>query len=173
MLGTLGGGCLEAEIRRRARQALLSGQPSTFDLTLDHDYGWDDGLICGGTVFGLILLRAAEAADIWSALAGRDQVRSFGACAMILPSLGRTRAAKPAGFTAKRFRPRWRCGSPVRGTSRKPSRRWRRRWISMSPFSMTGRNWPTRNIFPPGSICGSAIGANFLKLPCPHSRLWA
>jgi xanthine dehydrogenase accessory factor len=78
MLGTLGGGCLEAEIRRRARQALMSGQPETFDLTLDHDFGWDDGLICGGTVFGLILPQAADAANIWSTLARRDRTRSWG-----------------------------------------------------------------------------------------------
>ncbi len=78
MIGTLGGGCLEAEIRRRARLALDSGQPATFELTLDHDFGWDDGLICGGTVRGLILPRAGEALPIWSALAQRDQVRSWG-----------------------------------------------------------------------------------------------
>jgi len=78
MLGTLGGGCLEAEIRRRARRALASGRPETFDLTLDHDFGWDDGLICGGTVFGLILPQAADAAGIWSALARRDQTRAWG-----------------------------------------------------------------------------------------------
>ncbi len=78
MVGTLGGGCLEAEIRRRARLALASGQPATFELTLDHDFGWDDGLICGGTVRGLILPRAADALPIWSALAQRDQVRTWG-----------------------------------------------------------------------------------------------
>lgn len=78
MVGTLGGGCLEAEIRRRARQALATGEPATFELTLDHDFGWDDGLICGGTVHGLILPRAAEARPIWSALAARDQTRSWG-----------------------------------------------------------------------------------------------
>jgi xanthine dehydrogenase accessory factor len=78
MLGTLGGGCLEAEIRRRARQALVSGQPEIFDLTLDHDFGWDDGLICGGTVSGLILPHAAEVADLWTALARRDQTRCWG-----------------------------------------------------------------------------------------------
>jgi xanthine dehydrogenase accessory factor len=78
MLGTLGGGCLEAEIRRRARLALVSGKAETFDLTLDHDFGWDDGLICGGTVFGLILPQAAEAAAIWSTLARRDQSRTWG-----------------------------------------------------------------------------------------------
>src|SRR5579871_1223545 len=52
MIGTLGGGCLEAEIRRRARDVIATGQAATFELTLDHDFGWDDGLICGGTVRG-------------------------------------------------------------------------------------------------------------------------
>jgi xanthine dehydrogenase accessory factor len=78
MMGTLGGGCLEAEIRRRARQALISGKPETFDLTLDHDFGWDDGLICGGTVFGLILPHASEAVDVWNTLARRDKDRTWG-----------------------------------------------------------------------------------------------
>lgn len=48
--GTLGGGCLEAEARRRAMDALDTGKPVIFDLKLDDDYGWDDGLICGGNV---------------------------------------------------------------------------------------------------------------------------
>jgi len=48
--GTLGGGCLEAEARRRALQALDDGDRLLFDLSLDDDYGWDDGLICGGQV---------------------------------------------------------------------------------------------------------------------------
>jgi xanthine dehydrogenase accessory factor len=78
MVGTLGGGCLEAEIRRRSRQALATGEPATFELTLDHDFGWDDGLICGGTVRGLILPRAGEALPIWTILAGREQERTWG-----------------------------------------------------------------------------------------------
>src|SRR5947199_6484242 len=64
IVGTLGGGCLEAEIQDRARRALHLGIPATFDLLLDHDFGWDDGLICGGRVCGLILPRAADAADL-------------------------------------------------------------------------------------------------------------
>ncbi|MCC6485907.1 MAG: XdhC family protein [Candidatus Hydrogenedentes bacterium] len=48
--GTLGGGCLEAESRRRALDALDEGKAFCFDLNLDDDYGWDDGLICGGRV---------------------------------------------------------------------------------------------------------------------------
>jgi xanthine dehydrogenase accessory factor len=67
--GTLGGGCLEAEIQDRARRALLTQTPATFDLVLDHDFGWDDGLICGGKVSGLILPNAAQAGDVWKKLA--------------------------------------------------------------------------------------------------------
>src|SRR6266513_4316464 len=72
--GTLGGGCLEAEVRERARLALLKQQPATFDLVLDHDFGWDDGLICGGQVFGLILPQAAQAEGIWRELARREKI---------------------------------------------------------------------------------------------------
>src|SRR6266436_7684716 len=56
--GTMGGGCLEAEIQQRAIQSLRNGKASTFELLLDHDFGWDDGLICGGKVFGVILPNA-------------------------------------------------------------------------------------------------------------------
>jgi len=48
MRGTVGGGCLEMEARRRALIALRTGEPDLFELRLDDDFGWDDGLICGG-----------------------------------------------------------------------------------------------------------------------------
>ena len=77
--GTLGGGCLEAEIQQRAIQALRSGEASTFDLLLDHDFGWDDGLICGGKVFGLILPNAQQTGEkFWSELAERERTQSWG-----------------------------------------------------------------------------------------------
>ena len=69
IVGTLGGGCLEAEVHARAKRALQTGESSTFEMLLDHDFGWDDGLICGGSVTGLILPRAAEAAELWRQLA--------------------------------------------------------------------------------------------------------
>jgi xanthine dehydrogenase accessory factor len=78
IVGTLGGGCLEAEIQDRARRALLTGQPATFDLVLDHDFGWDDGLICGGKVQGVILPRAAEAGPLWKEVARREVTRTWG-----------------------------------------------------------------------------------------------
>src|SRR5436305_8666447 len=53
--GTLGGGCVEAEVRRRALLALQSGgRPAVFAFTLDDDFGWDDGLICGGRMTVLV-----------------------------------------------------------------------------------------------------------------------
>ena len=76
--GTLGGGCLEAEIQDRARRALLSQTPASFELVLDHDFGWDDGLICGGKVSGLILPHAATAGDIWQKLARADETLTWG-----------------------------------------------------------------------------------------------
>src|SRR6185312_13896765 len=72
--GTLGGGCLEAEIQQRAIQSLRTGESTTFDLLLDHDFGWDDGLICGGKVFGVILPNAQKAGEqFWSELADRRE----------------------------------------------------------------------------------------------------
>ena len=76
IIGTLGGGCLEAEVHARAKKALQTGKPATFDMVLDHDFGWDDGLICGGSVTGLILPHAPQSAELWRKLAaGTEPVR--------------------------------------------------------------------------------------------------
>ncbi len=48
--GTLGGGCVEAEVRWRALELLHVQRSELLTFRLDHDYGWDDGLICGGTM---------------------------------------------------------------------------------------------------------------------------
>ncbi len=46
--GTLGGGCVEAAVKRRALQAMATGQACIEWFELADDYGFDDGLICGG-----------------------------------------------------------------------------------------------------------------------------
>lgn len=77
--GTLGGGCLEAEVQRLALQSLRDGQPQTFELVLDHDFGWDDGLICGGKVCGVILPNAQNAGEkFWNELAEHKTARTWG-----------------------------------------------------------------------------------------------
>src|SRR6516165_5204318 len=69
--GTLGGGCVEAEVRQRALLAMDHGRPEIHTFNLDEDYGWDDGLICGGRMSILAdpLSRRPEAAD--------DDVRGY------------------------------------------------------------------------------------------------
>jgi xanthine dehydrogenase accessory factor len=47
-IGTLGGGCVEAEVRLRAQRCMNAGSSLLLNFRLDHDYGWDDGLVCGG-----------------------------------------------------------------------------------------------------------------------------
>jgi xanthine dehydrogenase accessory factor len=53
-VGTLGGGCVEAEVKRRALRLLDEGRAEIVTFQLDNDYGWDDGLICGGRMKMLI-----------------------------------------------------------------------------------------------------------------------
>lgn len=48
--GTIGGGCVEAEVRRQAFDMMSRNESGLLTFKLDHDYGWDDGLICGGTL---------------------------------------------------------------------------------------------------------------------------
>lgn len=68
--GTLGGGCVEAEVKQRALRVLgsLESRPEILTFHLDDNYGWDDGLICGG--------RMAILADPVGASNGQPRARS-------------------------------------------------------------------------------------------------
>ncbi len=46
--GTLGGGCVENEVKLRAMRSAVESRPALHTFVLDHDYAWADGLICGG-----------------------------------------------------------------------------------------------------------------------------
>src|SRR5437660_1077596 len=61
--GTLGGGCVEAEVKQRSLRTLggAAAQPEVLTFNLDDNYGWDDGLICGGRM--TILADPLAAAD--------------------------------------------------------------------------------------------------------------
>ena len=77
--GTLGGGCLEAEAQRLALHSLQTGKPETFEFVLDHDFGWDDGLICGGKVLGVLIPNAEKLGEnFWNELARRDATKTWG-----------------------------------------------------------------------------------------------
>jgi xanthine dehydrogenase accessory factor len=68
--GTLGGGCVEADVKRRALRLLDEGRAEILSFTLDGDYGWDDGLICGGRMQMLVdPLRPGEDLSYFDTLA--------------------------------------------------------------------------------------------------------
>jgi xanthine dehydrogenase accessory factor len=73
--GTLGGGCVEAEVKRRAIVILSEGRSELCTFQLDRDYGWDDGLICGGRMTILIeAIVAPGTRQYYRSLAERAQV---------------------------------------------------------------------------------------------------
>lgn len=47
-IGTLGGGCVEDEVRRKAAGRVGRDGAELHSFVLNHDYAWADGLICGG-----------------------------------------------------------------------------------------------------------------------------
>jgi xanthine dehydrogenase accessory factor len=47
-VGTLGGGCVENEVKQKAVRRLGREGAELHAFVLDHDYAWADGLICGG-----------------------------------------------------------------------------------------------------------------------------
>src|SRR5215471_5107065 len=48
MAGTIGGGCVEAEVWNAAREVLQTEQPKRLSFNLGQDAAYDNGLICGG-----------------------------------------------------------------------------------------------------------------------------
>jgi xanthine dehydrogenase accessory factor len=50
IVGTIGGGCVEAEIWQAAREVMESEKPRTLTFNLNHDPKYDSGLVCGGTL---------------------------------------------------------------------------------------------------------------------------
>jgi xanthine dehydrogenase accessory factor len=98
IVGTVGGGCLEAEVQRRALQALRDGKAQQFDLVLDHDFGWDDGLICGGKVSGVIIPNAQNlGATFWADLTQRDEPKTWGIKSNY--TIARQSSARPSDFS--------------------------------------------------------------------------
>ncbi len=58
--GTLGGGCVENEVKQFAIRQINNVGTSLRSFVLDHDYAWADGLICGGKmVIAIEALRGA------------------------------------------------------------------------------------------------------------------
>ena len=48
--GTVGGGCVEAEVWAEAREAMRSGEPALHHFSLTADEASEEGMVCGGTM---------------------------------------------------------------------------------------------------------------------------
>jgi xanthine dehydrogenase accessory factor len=48
IVGTVGGGCVEGEVRTVARAVMETGKPRLLSFNLSHDAAYQEGLICGG-----------------------------------------------------------------------------------------------------------------------------
>jgi xanthine dehydrogenase accessory factor len=81
-LGTLGGGCVEADAIQAAREAIVTGVSSLRAYELNEQLAWNTGLVCGGTMWilaepGAASLRlegASVAEDIAAASRGGSPV---------------------------------------------------------------------------------------------------
>jgi xanthine dehydrogenase accessory factor len=50
IVGTIGGGCVEAEVWQAAREVMEAEKPRTLTFNLNQDPKYDTGLVCGGTL---------------------------------------------------------------------------------------------------------------------------
>jgi xanthine dehydrogenase accessory factor len=91
-VGTLGGGCVEAEVRRRVAEVLMEGAARVLPFRLDSDYGWDDGLICGGSMSVLIDPILPPACALFRRL--RDEVAAGRPAALVTAVGGNGGAAR-------------------------------------------------------------------------------
>lgn len=57
--GTVGGGCIEAEVWAEAREAVREGVPALHHFTLTAEEASEEGMVCGGTMEIFI--------DVWNA----------------------------------------------------------------------------------------------------------
>ncbi|MFS8085503.1 MAG: XdhC family protein [Acidobacteriota bacterium] len=60
--GTVGGGCVEAEVWAEAREAMRAGVPGLHHFALTADEASEEGMVCGGTMDIFI--------DVWERVEG-------------------------------------------------------------------------------------------------------
>jgi xanthine dehydrogenase accessory factor len=63
--GTVGGGCIEAEVWAEAREAMRSGNSALHHFSLTAEEASEEGMVCGGTMDIFI--------DVWRAAKGASK----------------------------------------------------------------------------------------------------
>ena len=93
IVGTVGGGCLEADVWAEAKQVIETGQATLQQFVLTEKHAGEDGLTCGGTVeIFTESLRPDESDEI---LVEIERIRADRASAPPRPS--RSRSPTPRG----------------------------------------------------------------------------
>lgn len=64
IFGTIGGGCVEADVWQAAREVMEQEKPRTLNFNLNQDPKFDTGLVCGGTL-EIFLEPILPAADLY------------------------------------------------------------------------------------------------------------
>jgi xanthine dehydrogenase accessory factor len=54
VIGTVGGGCVEADIYAEAREVMRTGKDDIFQFNLSDDYEDSEGMVCGGQMYVFI-----------------------------------------------------------------------------------------------------------------------
>jgi xanthine dehydrogenase accessory factor len=75
---------MEVEARRVGLDCLRSRECALFELQLDDDFGWDDGLICGGRVNIFINPRPEESAESYRAAIVATESRTASALCTVI-----------------------------------------------------------------------------------------
>jgi xanthine dehydrogenase accessory factor len=98
-VGTLGGGCVENEVKQKAIQQIGGESAAIHSFVLDHDYAWADGLICGGKM--VVLSQAARGSGPLGYFRELDRVIAEGRGfteAIVVDDKGATAAATGTRF---------------------------------------------------------------------------
>jgi xanthine dehydrogenase accessory factor len=97
-VGTLGGGCVESEVKQKAMRLRDRPAIERHEFILDHDYAWADGLICGGRMVILAeSLQGTDAANYFaSLLAAMERGEGF----TEVVAIDESRAGVPLGSRA-------------------------------------------------------------------------
>jgi xanthine dehydrogenase accessory factor len=103
-VGTLGGGCVEADAMEAAKEVMAKGGRSLRAYELTEDLAWNSGLVCGGTMWIL-----AERGDDALMIDGRDVlddlVSAAGGTAQPLAVRTRFRGRKRSEFLSRTIEP--------------------------------------------------------------------
>jgi xanthine dehydrogenase accessory factor len=103
-LGTIGGGCGEAEVLARAQRVLATGEASLIEVSLLEEDGWESSSICGGLLDVFIERIGAEVGGVprGEFFGALDAARSDGRAAAIVTLTGAARGDVAARLVGRK-----------------------------------------------------------------------